>query len=63
MENIVIPWIKSSYKRNYIILIWGYMYLFQQFRMYPSFFQRFLYTMFNYFLRILLIFQIQFKFS
>jgi hypothetical protein len=35
MENIVIPWIIStcSYKRNYIILIWGYMYLFPQFRM------------------------------
>ena len=39
------------------------MYLFPQFRMYRSFFQRFLYTMFNYFLRILLIFQIQSKFS
>jgi hypothetical protein len=48
-ENIVIPWFISSYKRNYIILIWGYMYLFPQFRMYRSFFQRFLYTMFNYF--------------
>ena len=31
MENIVIPWIISSYKRNYIILIWGYMCLFPQF--------------------------------
>jgi hypothetical protein len=38
MENIVIPWIIRSYKRNYIILIWGYMYLFPQFHMYRSLF-------------------------
>ena len=31
MENIVIPWIIRSYKWNYIILIWSYMYLFPQF--------------------------------